>query len=420
MTRSGNFRLALFAAMLILIVLAPVAAKGTQETKSDVVTIQFSMWDAIPENNNFIARFMEKNPDIKVEVVNIPDTNYSQKLNTMVATDTAPDVMLVWECDLPVFANGGKLVPLGDYMAQSASFRDKTLIPAVRSIQNVSGGATYGLPWCYASEILYYNRDMFDAKGIPYPDETWTWDDFVDAARRLTVVKNGVTTQWGADDITFKGIWYSMAGAGGDAIVDSNGKMQIDEGARAALQMQYDLVNTYKTSPAPSASSAGSDLFIAGRAAMTRAGSWMCSAYRDITDFDWDIAPLPKGERHYSTLHTGFFTIAKNSEHPEAAWRFIEFCMSEEGQQMISSAYNNPSAIMEYAEKGAYRVQGERGPSSWEAFDQTAQFGEFGYVLAPSGLTDDIVKKFQAAVLGQISIDQAITDSQKLIAAIED
>jgi multiple sugar transport system substrate-binding protein len=410
----------ILAFFVLCLPLATGFAGGNKDTAATTATthIKFSMWDAVPENNNFIAEFMKENPDISVEVVNIPSDNYSQKLNTMVATHTAPDVMLVWECDLPLFAKGKKLLPLDDYMKNTTAFNQKDLIPAVKKIQLISGGKTYGLPWCYASEILYYNKDMFDAAHVSYPTNDWTWEDFQNAAQKLTITKNGRTVQWGCDDITFKGIWYALIGAAGDPVIDTDGTIKIGDGARRALQFQYDLVNKYKVEPEPSVSSSGSDLFIAGRAAMTRAGSWMCSAYRQIQDFNWDIAPLPMDKRHYSGLHTGFFTISQDTKYKEAAWRFIEFCMSEKGQQMISGAYNNPSAIVPFAEKGAYKVQGEKGPANWDAFDKTAQFGEFGYVVAPAGLTDELVRRFQAAVLGQISVDEALKESQNAIDTI--
>ena len=410
-----------FIVLLLCIPLTMVFARGSkdQAASSAVTHIQFSMWDAIPENNNFITAFMKENPDIKVDVVNIPADNYSQKLNTMVATHTAPDVMLVWECDLPSFAKGNKLVPLDTYMQNTSAFKSDDFIPAVKKIQTISGGKTYGLPWCYASEILYYNKDMFDAAHVSYPDDSWTWDDFLNAAKKLTITKDGQTVQWGCDDITFKGIWYALIGAAGDPVIDSNGSVKIGDGAKRALQFQYDLVNTYKVSPEPSVSSAGSDLFISGRAAMTRGGSWMCSAYRQIEDFNWDIAPLPRDKRQYSGLHTGFFTISQDTKHKAAAWKFIEFCMSEKGQQMISTAYNNPSAIIPFAETGAYKVQGSKGPHNWKAFDETARFGEFGYVVAPSGLTDELVRKFQAAVLGQISVDEALKEAQHAIDTVK-
>lgn len=397
-----------------------IFANGQGESSSSnngTVKIKFSMWDAVPKNNNFVENFMKENPDIIIEMVSIPADSYSQKLNTMVATNTAPDVMLVWECDLPNFANGDKIVALDDYISDTKSFSAEDFIPAVNNVRKISGGKNYGLPWCYAGEILYYNKNMFDKSGVSYPTNKWTWDDFTNAAKKLTIVENGITTQWGADDMTFGGLWYSTIGAAGDSVIDQSGNLVMGEGLRKTLQWQYDLVNKFKVVPPPSASSAGSDLFLSGRAAMTRTGSWMCSTYRQIENFSWDIAILPKGTRQYSSLHTGFFTISKDSKNKEAAWRFIEYCMSEEGQKSISTAYNNPSAITSFAKDGAYRINGITGPENWSTFDETAQFGQFGYVLATPGLTNDLVKKFQAAVLGQISIDEAIKESQQ---AIED
>jgi len=137
-------------------------------------------------------------------------------------------------------------------------------------------------------------------------------------------------------------------------------------------------------------------------------GSWMTSVYKDITDFNWDIAPIPKGVRHYSTLHTGFFAINAKSKVKDAAWKFIEFCMSEEGQKLINKAYNNPSARISILKKGYYKMEGPKGPRNWDAIEKTAEFAEWGYTLLPPGLTFDLVKDFNAAILGQISIDDVI------------
>jgi multiple sugar transport system substrate-binding protein len=82
--------------------------------------------------------------------------------------------------------------------------------------------------------------------------------------------------------------------------------------------------------------------------------------------------------------------------------------MSEEGQKLINKAGNNPSARVSILKKGYYRVRGPMGPVHWDAIDKTAQFAQWGYVLLPPGLTFDIVKDFNAVILGQLSIDEAL------------
>lgn len=368
--------------------------------------LTFSMWDPMPEGNNFIAKFMEENPDIEIELVSFPDDNYSTKLNTMVATGSEPDVMLVWECDLPSFADGGKIVPLDDYISKSEVVKMDDLLPAMMTLQEMNG-ATYGLPWCYATQILYYNKDMFDAAGVAYPSDDWTWKEYTEAAKKLTIREGENVVQWGEANIGHKGAWYSMIGAGGDDIIDAEGNLTIGEGTKKALQFQYDLINTYKVSPEIAASSDSADLFAAGRAAMVRTGSWMTSGYREVP-FNWDIAMLPKGERNYAGIHTGFYTISKNCENPDAAWKFIEFCMSKTGQEMITKGFGNPSAVKSLNEAKLHENPGPNGPSNWEVFSKSADIAECGFTLLPAGITDDLLKKFEAAVMGQTSIDDAI------------
>ena len=45
-----------------------------------------------------------------------------------------------------------------------------------------NGGGQYGLPASYSNVVLYYNKDLFDAAGLPYPDDTMDWETFMDYA----------------------------------------------------------------------------------------------------------------------------------------------------------------------------------------------------------------------------------------------
>lgn len=394
------------------------SSNNTEEEKISVnanqTTIKFAMWDNIDEENNFIKAFEEKNPDIKVDLMVIPSDNYSEKLNSMIAGKSAPDVILAWECDINRFAKNGAIESLEEYLSNSTISTDD-FIPAVKDLTKITDG-TYGLPWCYASEILYYNIDMFDAAGIEYPNDSWTWENFREAAKKLTLKDGNNVTQWGASSIDFPGIWYSQIGQTGDDIVDSEGNVILSDGVKEALEFEYQLVNVDKVVPEPAGTSGNAvDLFAAGKSAMARGGSWLIGSYKEIKDFKWDIAVLPRGEAQYSSLHTGFFTISSDSKYKDAAWKFVEYCMSEEGQEMISKSTNNPSSIKTIAEKGAYKNGGENGPENWDVIDKTAEFGQFGYVLASPGVTNKLVDKFNAVVAGQVDIDEALKEGQKEI-----
>jgi len=387
------------------------ADSGKSAKSNEKATIKFASWAQRGDNKDvdWIYAFERKYPNITVDYVAVTEGDYSEKLNSMIAAGTAPDVILAWECDIARFAKNGHIDPLDNYIKNTKAFSIDELAPSLAGF-NKTLGAAYGLPWCMAVEILYYNKDMFDAAKVPYPTNDWTWKEFEDAAKALTIVKDGKTEQWGVDAISFQGIWYSTFGAAGDDIVDENGVLTLGEGARKALQWQYDLTNVLKVSPPPAASGTNAvDLFSAGKAAMTRAGNWMIQTYRPIKDFKWDVAPLPKGERQYTTLHTGLFTINSKSKVKDAAWTFIEFSMSDEGQELISKMGTNPSARVEFNKNGYYRAGGENGPTNWEALDKSVEFAQFGYVLANPGVASTFgVNAYNAVMMGQMSVDDAI------------
>ncbi|WP_203247638.1 ABC transporter substrate-binding protein [Sporosarcina beigongshangi] len=377
-----------------------------KENNGEKVTIRFSMWDTLKESETeFIRAFEKKYPNIKIELVNIPD-DYSQKINSMIIGGTAPDVILAWEADIPRFSENGAIEALDQYLENTDEFTMDDFIPAMGEL-NKTGDKVFGLPWVYATEFLYYNKDMFDAAAIGYPNADWTWDDYADAAKKLTIKDGNKTTQWGTDAISFPGIWYSMIGAAGDDVVDADGNFSLGEGLRKTLEFQNKLTNIDKVSPEPSGSGEVADLFSAGKAAMTRQGNWYIRSYQDA-EFNWDIAPLPKEERSYASLHTGFFSINSKSKHKDEAWKFIEFMMGDEGQPLLSKMSNNPSARPSIAANEDYRVEGKNGPTSWEVFNQSAEFSRFGYVLLNPTITDDLVKQFNAVLLGQKTIDDVI------------
>lgn len=382
---------------------------------ADPTVVRFATWfgrgDAA-STDDYITLFEKKYPDIRIEYQSIAEGNYSEKINAMVAAGTAPDVILAWETDISRFAKAKVIDSLDPYLKATKAFSTDDLIPAVKQMA-VQTGATYGLPWCAAAEIAYYNRDMFIKAGVPLPKDDWTWADFEAAAKKLTIVQNGKTTQWGADITSFQGLWYSLIGASGDNIIDAKGNLVLGAGAKKTLTWLNDLANKSKVIPRPSTGGTNTiDLFATGRAAISFNGNWWINTYRTtITDFHWDIAPLPKGVRQYTSLHTGLYTINAKSKVKDAAWKFIEFAMSDEGQASINKVSANPSARKSMTERGYYRAGGDMGPTNWAAIDKSMTFGQFGYVMANSGVTNAAVSDFQAVLLGQKTVDAAIKDA---------
>jgi multiple sugar transport system substrate-binding protein len=387
------------------------ASDGAASAGASGQKVTLTVWNEpnADESLNMYAQ-CKKATGIDVDVTVIPESDYSSKLNQMVSTgDSSADIYVVWENDLRNFANSNGVDPLDDYLKNS-SIKTDDFIKAVTELS--SGlGHTYGLPWCAATEILYYNRDMFKAANISEPTNDWSYADFLAAAKQLTQKgSDGKTTVYGCTLPNTQTWWAGIGGAGDKVYDPSNGQMVIGDGAVSFINDCYSMV---KDGIMPTPSSDTTDLFAAGKAAMSWQGSWNIGTYGGKLAFDWDIASLPTNKTKYNTLHTGFYTINSKSKNKDAAFKVIEYLMGEDGQAVNSKASGNPSAIKSIADKGAWKVESAKTVKNWDAVTDSLAAGSFGYVCLPSGVTNNAVSNFNAALQGQTTAEKAVEKSMQ-------
>ncbi|MDD2978584.1 MAG: sugar ABC transporter substrate-binding protein [Hespellia sp.] len=404
----------LLAATMVCGLLAGCGSSGSDSASgsssgSGSGKITISTWNE-PSSDDALNMYKqcEEATGLDVEVTVIPESDYSSKLNQMVSTgDNSIDIYIVWENDIKNFAEAGGIISMDDYMKDS-SIDQSDFIDAVATLSDGLGG-TYGLPWCAATEILYYNQDMFDAAGIAYPTNDWSYADYLSAAEKLTQKNSdGTTSVYGSDRPNVQTWWAGIAGAGDEVYDPASGEMVIGDGAESFISDCADMVSK-GTMPEPSSDTA--DLFASGKAAMSWAGSWNIATYGDDLGFNWDIASIPTNKVKYNTLHTGFYTINKNSKNTEDAWKVVEYLMSQEGQTINSKASGNPSALKTIAAEGAWKVDAAKSIENWDAMTDSLESGVFGYTCLPSGVTGNAVSNFDAALSGQTSVKDAVKAS---------
>lgn len=385
---------------------------STEESYSGE-SVTLTVWNE-PNSDDDLNMYVqcEKATGIHVEVTVIPESDYSSKLNQMISTgDSSTDIYIVWENDLKNFAEAGGIINLDDYLADSTINTDD-MIDAVATLSEGLGG-TYGLPWCAATEIMYYNKDLFDEAGIDYPTNDWTYQEYLDAAEKLTQKdSDGTTTVYGST-LPNTQTWWAGIGGAGDQVYDAEtGEMVIGDGA---VSFVTDVADMVSEGIMPEPSSDTTDLFASGKAAMSWQGSWMIGTYGGTLDFNWDIATIPTNKVKYNTLHTGFYTINAKSEKKDAAFKVIEYLMGEEGQTINSKASGNMSAIKSIAEEGAWKVEGTP-ITNWDAITDSLEAGVFGYTCLPSGVTSNAVSEFNNAALGQETPEEAVDNASQYAA----
>lgn len=354
---------------------APGLAAAPGQTGGKVSFMMFGDPTEKVAYDGLIAAFTRKHPEIRAELLYVPNqVMYYQRLTIDFAGGTPPDVFLLNYRRYSNFAAGNQLEPLDAYVARSqvinlADFYPQAVAPF--RWQN----SLLAIPQNISSLVVYYNKTLFDKAGVPYPKTDWNWDTFVTTAKALTkdTDGDGTTDQYGmgTDAIMFRVapfIWQN----GGD-IVDNPAaprKLTLDSpAAKEALVRFVDLQLKHRVVPTQVEEKAESSIsrFLRGSTAMYFDSRRVVPAFRTITGFDWDIAPLPRGKTPAGILHADAFFMAAASKNKPAAWTFIEFANSVEGQTILARTGRTVPSRMSVANSPDFLEPGSK-PANGRVF----------------------------------------------------
>lgn len=297
-----------------------------------------------------LALAKEALPDIDVDL-EVVAKDYDIKLQTMFAGGVAPDVLQVLD-SVNVYSSKGQLEDLN--AAMDAEGVDTVASFGQGLVDTYStDGKLWAVPDRSGAAALYYNKDLFDAAGVAYPDETWDWDAMREASKKLTVVENGQVVQWayGAGDWW---PWYmNWIYQNGGRVLDESGAPVVNSAENIkALEFYNSLVFDDKSalSPADYANQGLNNgqpdpLFAQGKLAMNVTGFWNISSLKD-SEINWDIAPLWHGVEAAVPAFGSGLAVSAQSEHKDAAAKLIAFLTSAAGQKPIAvSGLDVPSNV---------------------------------------------------------------------------
>ena len=284
--------------------------------------------------------FATKNPTLTVSVEPVSGS-YDDKVLTDVAGGTPPDVFQQGGRDFGLFVSKGVLQDLSALIARD--HYDTSDFFAVCMQLTTWKGKVYGLPDDLNLLGLYYNKDLFDKAGVAYPPTTWgapnwTWQDFEDTARKLTVTNGGATTQFGADfaGLDPTGIAPVIWSYGGDYLDANWTKSLMDQpAAEAAIGYLQTLMIKDKVLPtaADLAKQGSNPRLFAGTVAMRVAGAYFSNpASQSIKSFSWDVAALPSGTAGAFSATGGSqgssWSIAAAGKQQDDAWQLTQWMAS--------------------------------------------------------------------------------------------
>lgn len=298
-------------------------------------------------------------PGAEVDLVQQPWGNYWDLLRTNAAGGDLPDVFNMSQTFVGFYADNEVLLNLQPYYDEAGI--DTTLWGAgmVNPYRFGEDGDLYAGPVNWDTIALMYNKDMFDAAGLDYPNAEWTWDDFAAAAETLTNADEDVygAAVYAEFQAGF-GSWISSTGESPVVSADGTECTLTSEGNLSALNFLNDLQDAGYMPTVSEMGGASADdafnMFASERVAMVTAGSWKLPSAIEQLTFDWDVAPIPMNPEtgiSRSQLHAVGYVAAANSDNPDLAANLILFLVSDEGQRFFAEAGGvapaNPSPALQ-------------------------------------------------------------------------
>ena len=286
--------------------------------------------------DNIIPKFEADNPGIKVTFESAESSDYADKLYTQAVAGDAPDVFFIWWS--AGLMEQGQLLALDDYF-------DKQYLEDFYP-GNVVGqdyeGKLYGVPKYISTVAMAYNKDILDKEGVKYPDNTWTWDDYLAAFKQCTKKDaDGNVTQWGtyvSKDFLHPHVWAN----GGEWMnADLFGTKCLLDQPKALEGLMYDWDMVYGKEPVSPKTGAVADkdwsnVFSTGKVAFMESHSWTVTNYMRENDFKWDFTDLGLSpntkERAGLTFVNGYSAYAK-TKFPKEAVKLIDFLVSSWAQR---------------------------------------------------------------------------------------
>ena len=367
---------------------------------------------------SLVGAFEEEHPDIDIELIHIPGaSDYRLRLGADFAAGDPADIVLINYRRYAPFVAMGVLEPLAPYL------RESELISSTDFFAEATDpfrwrGQLMCIPQNISSLVVYYNKDLFDDAGLAYPEDDWTWDEFLATAKALTLDADGDGRPepygLGTEASIFRLAPFVWQNGGELVVTEANGtprKLALDSrAAREAVEFFVALQTEHGVIPDALGEMAenSESRFLNGRTAMFLNSRRGVPTYRTIDTFDWDVAALPTGQREAGILHSDAYCMAASTEDKDAAWTFIEFANSAEGQAIVARSGRTVPSLMEVASSSAFLDPAAKPANSRVWLDTVDTLRGVPVMAGWVDVEEFTEIELERAIFGRASVDEAI------------
>ena len=336
------------AAALMLVAVACDGGGGSENAPGTVVVMLPSDNPGDIELRRTQAEaFMKDHPDIEVRIQVIPSEGYNERVFTSIGGGNAPDIFNSGDVVIPSIVQRHVAKDLNQLIQQD-DYDLSDFYPEV--VQGLTlQDQLVGLTDNWDTQVMYFNRDLFEQAGVAEPTADWTWDDAVSAAQQITSGSGGSKT-WGLlYETWFAPLHDQVYSFGGEVFSQDGTSCELDQPESiAALQSIADIMEAGYAPQAQVYEQEGQDpfsLFASGHAGMwIGSGRWSAFDLQGVEDLNWAIAPRPNGPDtpRSNFFHLAMYAITSESNDPDSSWEFLKYMVSPEG---IRAAFESMQGI---------------------------------------------------------------------------
>lgn len=395
--------------------LATVSSFGLSARAEDVKITVWSLDRAIQPAPNLIKDFNAMKTGITVEYREIQFDDVVSEAMRAFSTGQAPDIIAVDNPEHALFSSRGAFLDLTDMIQGSSEIKTENYYPGpLASV--MWDGKYFGVPKATNTIALYYNKDMFKAKGLDPNKPPQTWAELLDAARKLNdPAKNVYGLAFSAkasEEGTFQFLPWAQMGGGSYQAINSPGAVKALETWKAIMDEKLASPDTLTRGQWDSTGT-----FNSGNAAMAISGPWELDRMSDEAKFDWAVALLPvpeAGAERSSAMGDFNWAIFSNTEHPQEAFKVLEYFASQD-KRMFKDFGQLPAR----SDIAIPATGNEKKDAALKVFEEQLKYAK------PRGphpewpkISKAIQGAIQAALTGQMSAQEALDQAAEKIKAV--
>ena len=387
------------------------AAKASGEP----VTLDVVWFSDGGEGDSFMAlaeEYMQQNPNIKIELIEVPYADVDSKIKNMLNAGEAPALARL--SNIGTFQS--QLLNLDEYVSDPQAFHDNFR----DDLQFIFDGKMIAAPMDVTANGLIYNKTAFVQAGVEVPqseDEIWTWEEWKQAME--TVVEKSDCTYGLVYDKSPQRFTTLLYQAGGRML---NEDMTASEYNSPEVQRAVSFFKElHDDGLIPTSVWLGAEnpnnLFRTGQVAMHFAGSWMVSNYKDeITDFEWGVTYMPKDKTRSSIAGGKYIAAFQNSGVEKEAAAFIEWLSQPEQNARYCQENNYLSPV-----KGNESLEYEYGKEYFELFakeleaTETPASQEWGYQAFTTLVQNDLRDGLVEVLVGNKTVEDYTAEMETLM-----